>query len=71
MLNPGLSFVHSAITKEDVEQYFGGDDYNCQCVAYVNEVPHESRPGYVRNACKYEWVRCVLLSFILMFVLMI
>ncbi|XP_071808505.1 netrin receptor UNC5C-like isoform X2 [Asterias amurensis] len=45
-----LMDISISITKEDVEQYFGGDDYSCQCVAYVNEIPHESRPGYVRNA---------------------
>ncbi|XP_038060461.1 netrin receptor UNC5C-like [Patiria miniata] len=46
-----LMIISISITKEDVEQYFGVEDYSCQCVGWSDDDTHTtSSKGYVRVA---------------------
>lgn len=51
----GVRVVEAAvnITRNMIEQYFGKDQYQCQCVAWSSQGEIESQPAPVENACKY------------------
>jgi hypothetical protein len=45
--------VQLNVTKDDVQEYFGGDKFQCECVAWNKRGPKRSQMAHVEIACKF------------------